>query len=121
MDLLGRQELDNLHGPLATRASPNRGFSSERRLCWRRSRQQSSAEGQQHTATPIRQQPEVPDTREAPWQNVFEKAPQELLVSQRHRSLLTVMCVVFPAESHVGVCEINEAMIGDCDTVSVAG
>src|SRR5215471_10262729 len=47
MDLLGRQELENPQGPFATGTVPDRwSCGVVGHVCWRRSRQQSSAEAQ---------------------------------------------------------------------------
>src|SRR5215471_15612050 len=64
LESAGRQELENPHGPLTTGTAPDRRFSCVRHVRWRRSRQQSSTEGQEHTTTPIREKAEVTDARE---------------------------------------------------------
>jgi hypothetical protein len=120
-NLLSRQELENPHGPLATRATSHCRFSGVGRPCWRRSRQQSSAEWQKPTAPPIRHEAEVLDAREASWEHVFEKAAQEDLMRECHRTPLVVMGVVFPAETCVFKClqADNPVVLGG--TAFVAG
>jgi hypothetical protein len=115
------QKFDYPHYALATRAMPDRRFGGGGRICWWYSRQQSSAEWQQHTAASIRQKAEVANAREAQRENVFQETAEKLFLSQGHRSPLVAMCVVFPEERHVGVGEIDEPMIGDRDTMSVSG
>jgi hypothetical protein len=119
--LFGRQELENPHRPLATGATPHCRFIGVGRLCWRRSRQQSSAEWQKETAPPIRQEAEVSDAREASWEHVFEETMQEDLMLECHRTPLVVMGVVFPAEGHLSIGNVNQPMVGDCDTMRVPG
>ena len=121
MDLFRRQELENPHGPLATRTAPDRRFNCLRHVCWRRSRQQSSAQGEEHTASPIRQEAEVPNARKASREDMFQKTPEELFVRQRHRSTLAAVGVVFPEERHVGVREIDEPVMGDRHAMCVPG
>jgi hypothetical protein len=111
VDLFGRQELENPHGPFATGTAPNRRFSCVRHVRWRHNLQQSAAEGQKLTAAPIRQQAEVADARESPWEDMLQEAAQEGLVSQCHHSLLVVMSVVLPAEGDLGVSEIDESAV----------
>ena len=81
----------------------------------------ASAEWQEYAAPSIRQEAEVSDAREASWEHVFEKAAQEDLMGECHRSALVVMSVVLPAECHVDVSKIHESVVGDCDAVSVSG
>ena len=100
---------------------PDRRFDGGWRICWRRGRQQSSAERQQHTAASIGQKAEVANAREAPRENVFQETAEELFVSQGHRSPLAATGIVFPEERHVGVGEVDEPMIRDRDTMSVSG
>ena len=71
--------------------------------------------------TPRRQEAEVADARESPWKNMFQETAQENLVSHCDRSLLVAMSVVLPAERDVGVSEIDEPMVGDCDPMRVPG
>ncbi len=68
-DLFRRQELENPHGRLATRTAPDRRLSRVRHVRWRRSRQQSSAEGEALAAPPVRQEAEIADARESPWED----------------------------------------------------
>src|SRR5215471_19554241 len=53
-------------------------------------------------------------------QSVKEKTTDELLGGKRHGFLLTLMSVVFPLESHLAICDIQQAMVRDRDTVGVA-
>jgi hypothetical protein len=121
-DLFRRQELENPHWPLATRTVPGRHFDSVvGQVCWRRSRQQSSADGQALTAPPIGEKAEVPDAREASREHMFEEAAQEDLVSEHHPTLLVVMSVVLPTERDMGVSEIDEPVVGNGNPMRVAG
>jgi hypothetical protein len=70
---------------------PDCRFGNLGHVCWRCSSQQSSAEGQQRTASSIGQKAEVSDTGEP---SMFEEPVQEDLVRQGHHSLLVVMSVV---------------------------
>jgi hypothetical protein len=81
IDLLGCQKLDNPHYTLATRAVPNRRFRGVWYVRWRGSRQQCSAQWQKHTAAAIRQKTEVPNARQAPREDMFQKTAEEFLVS----------------------------------------
>ena len=59
---------------------PDRRLSDVWQVCWWRSRQQGSAKRQKHTAASIRQKAEVPNAREAPREDMFQKAAEEFLV-----------------------------------------
>jgi hypothetical protein len=52
---------------------------------------------------------------------MLQETVQEDLVSQCHRSLFVVMSVVLPAERDMGVSEIDEPVIGDCDPMCTSG
>ena len=77
VDLFRRQELENPHGPLATSAAPDRQFSCVRHVRWRRSRQQSSAEREEHPASPMGQKAEVADARESPREDMLQESAQK--------------------------------------------
>lgn len=52
---------------------------------------------------------------------MLEKAAQELLARKSHDSCLAGMRVVLPAETHGGVSDGEQAMIGDGNAMGVAG
>lgn len=85
------------------------------------SRQQRPAERQKFTAPPIRQESEVTNARESLGQNVFEKAAQELRMSQRHRAPLIVVRIVLPAEGDVSIGDVHDAVVGNRYPVGIAG
>src|SRR5215472_749477 len=51
---------------------------------------------------------------------MFEEPAQKELVRQSHHSLLAVTSVVLPAESDVGVGDVDKPMVGDRDPMRVA-
>lgn len=120
IELLGRQEFEDPHWPLATRAPSHCRFCEVRR-CWRRSRQQSATKWEELTAPPVGEKAKVPDARETPREHMCEKAAQKRLVSQRHHPPFAAMRVVFPAERDVGIGEIEEAVVRDRDPMCVSG
>ncbi len=61
------------------------------------------------------------NTNKAARQGVQEKTAQELLRRESHQFLFTVMRIVFPAERHVAIGYTRDAVVGDSDTVGVAG
>jgi hypothetical protein len=48
---------------------------------------------------------------EPSWQDVLEKAPQELVMAQRHDTELAVVGIVLPAKRHLRISDIDQAVI----------
>jgi hypothetical protein len=63
----------------------------------------------------------VADADQALGQNVDEEASQELIRGDVHDLLLTTGCIILPAEGDPILLEGHETMVGDGDTVGVAG
>jgi hypothetical protein len=63
----------------------------------------------------------VADTHESPGQDVDEKSPQKLISRDGHDLLLTAVGVVLPAKRDSSFAKSDEPMVGDGDTVGVAG
>ena len=84
-------------------------------------REQRTAERKQRSAAPVSKQPEIADSGEPAGKHMLEEAPQKLLMRERHRSALAVMCVVFPPERDLGIVHVDDPMVRDCDAVSVTG
>lgn len=122
MKLIGTQPLDSPHGTLTVRTETE--YRRFRRPCWKRhgsNGQQFTTQRKELSAPAIGKQTEVPDAREPARQDVLEKASQELLMCQRHDTGLAVVGVVFPAERHVRIGDIDQAMVRDRNAVCVAG
>src|ERR1700677_3639873 len=62
----------------------------------------------------------VADTVEAVGQYVEQKAANELIGRQGHSFLLVVIAIVLVAELHLTIFNIQQAVVGDGDAVSVA-
>src|SRR5262249_3159701 len=103
----------------ATRTMPDRRFRVVGRIGWRRSCQQSSAEGKQRAAPAIGQNAEIANARKTPRKNMFQEAAQKLVMSQRHLPPFAAMGIVFPEERPLAVGDINQPMIGDRHTMRV--
>ena len=52
---------------------------------------------------------------------MLEEAPQELLVRKRHGAALAVVRIIFPAEAHLSIGDLDQSMIRDGDAMRVAG
>src|SRR4051812_23017073 len=50
-----------------------------------------------------------------------KEAAQKLLCCDRHQLLFAAVSVILPAERHEAIGEVNDSMIGDSDTMGVAG
>ena len=57
----------------------------------------------------------------SPGEDMLQEAAQELFARQAHGTLAAVMRVILPSKGHVGVGDGEDAVVGDCDTVSIAG
>ena len=62
----------------------------------------------------------VADSVEAVGQHVEQKAPNELICRQGHGFLLVVIAIVLVAELHLTIFDIEQAVVGDGDAMSVA-
>ena len=59
--------------------------------------------------------------RTKPLGNTEQKAPQELVCTDGHRSGVITPRVVLPPECHLAILESNEPVIGDCNTMRISG
>ena len=50
-----------------------------------------------------------------------QEPPQKLLDGHGHQAFLVLVGIVFPAESDLAIGEVNYPVVGDGDTMSVAG
>lgn len=60
------------------------------------------------------------DTVEAVGQAVQKEAADELVRAERHQAGRVAMTIIAPAEGHAGLIDVDQAAIGDSDTVGVA-
>jgi hypothetical protein len=72
------------------------------------------------TAT-VGQEAEGADANKAAGQHMQQEATQELFRFDRHHSLVISMGIISPAEGDLVVGEGDQAMVGDGDTMSIAG
>jgi hypothetical protein len=77
--------------------------------------------GQEFCAMAIAQESEGTDADKAAGQNVQQETSQELLRGERHHPLLITGCIVLPAEGNLVLLEGHQTMVGDGDTMGVAG
>ena len=92
------------------------------RRCWRwSSRQQAAAQGQEVAAFSSRQKAEETDTHETARHCVCQDTAQELVDIERHQLLLVAVCVILPVKGHLSIGQANQSMIGDGNTMGVAG
>src|SRR5665213_984888 len=78
------------------------------------------AERQQRGALPVGEEAEVADAYEAAWQQVEQKAAQELVDRQSHEPLLVGVRGISPAEGDVALLKGDQSAVGDGDAVGVA-
>lgn len=118
----GTEPLDNPHGSLTMGAERDRG---RRRLDHRRKSrwngQQAAAKRKECSAPAVSKQAEVTDAWKSTRQNVLEEASEELLMSECHDAALAVVRIVFPAEGHLRIRYLDQAMVRDRDAVRIAG
>jgi hypothetical protein len=69
---------------------------------------------------PVGEEAEVADTHEAAWQQVEQKAAQELIDRQGQEPLLVGVRGVSPAEGDVALLNGDQSTVGDSYTVGVA-
>src|SRR5215472_16905290 len=74
-------------------------------------------------AAGARQQPVVADAMKPLWQNVEQKAPDELVGAERYCAVprLPAAAVILVAEGHAALVESNEPTVRDGDAMGVAG
>jgi hypothetical protein len=83
--------------------------------------EQALTEGQESGAPAVGQETERADADKAAGQDVEQEAAQELLRTERHRSLLITVGIIVPTESNLVMLESHEAMVGDGYAMGVAG
>ena len=62
----------------------------------------------------------ISDPLEAAGQDMDEEAADELVSTQCHRFLFGVATIILPLEANLAVLDIEDAIVGDVDTVCVA-
>ena len=90
-------------------------------LRWRLLSEQRAAEEKRRASPPVGHPAEVADAGKAFWQNMLQEPAQELLVGKSHGAALTLMGVVFPAKSDVWSSTDKQTVVGDGDSMGVAG
>ena len=70
-------------------------------------------------AIAIGEEAEVANALESIGQHVKEEAADEFVSIERHRLVLAVMAIIFPAKRDLAVIDIEQAIVGDGDTVRV--
>ncbi len=83
--------------------------------------QQTLTEGQQCSSSAIGQETEGTDANKAAWQYVQQKTSQELLRGERHLPFLIPVRIILPAEGNLVMLESHKPVVGDGDTMGVAG
>jgi len=76
---------------------------------------------QERGAAPVSQEAEGADADKAAGQHMEQETAQELWGLDRHHSLAISVSIISPAEGHLVVGEGDQAMVGDGDTMSIAG
>ena len=87
-------------------------------LRWWRA-EEDSAPRQRHAPRAIREQAEVANAHEAARHDVEQKASQEIIDVERHDLHAVVVGVVLPTKLNAAVAVIDEAIIGQRDTVHI--
>ena len=82
--------------------------------------EQLPAQRQRFGAFAVDEKAEAADTHESFRQDMLQEAPQELIGAERHHAPLAAVGVIFPAEAHLVVREVDDAVIGDGDAMGVA-
>jgi hypothetical protein len=72
-------------------------------------------------AVAIGEEAEVTDAHEAARQNVQQEPSQELVSGQGHLALLVAVGIILPAERNVAIGKREQTVIGDRDTMGIAG
>src|SRR5215831_20178989 len=91
-------------------------------LCaWRRRRvEKAAAERELGGAMAVGEEAIVADAMEAVRQRVQQEPADELVCREGHDLRAAVVAIIPPAESHVLVCDADQAGVGDRNTMSVA-
>ena len=118
----GGELFDDLHRSAALRTPPC-GEIDRRRfpIGFSIPAEPVSTERQEVSAFPCREEAEETDTDEAPGQSVNKEPPEELISGKRHRARGVVALPVAPGEGDLAVGEIHEPVVGDRNTMRVAG
>ncbi len=82
--------------------------------------QQLAAESELMLTKTVAEKPVVTNTLESIWKNVHEKPPDELFSREGHRFVVLFVAIILPAETHNTIFDINQSVVGDGDTVSIA-
>ena len=75
--------------------------------------QQLPAKRQQGLAAAVSQEAEETDAHEAMREHMQKKAAQKLLCGHRHQLLFAAAGIILPAERHLAIGKVDEAMIRD--------
>jgi hypothetical protein len=119
--LLWSEPFDERHESAATGAEPGTrrlGFRFYGILRWRGC-EKLPADGQQDAAAPVSEEAAKSDTYKTARQSVEQEPPKELLGGYGHQPLF--VRIVFPAERDFAVGKVHNPVIGNGDSVSVAG
>ena len=84
-----------------------------------RALEQTEAERQQGGTLAVGEEAEVTDADQAAWQQVQQKAAQELVDGKAHDSLPVAVRGVSPAEADLAVGEGDEPAVGDAGAMGV--
>src|ERR1700736_4138476 len=84
-----------------------------------RAAEQLHAQRQQRSTVAVGQEAEVADAHEARWQQMEQKASQELIYAQSHEALLVAMRGIAPAEGDVAIGESYQPGVRDGDAMRV--
>ena len=118
------QLLEHRHLAAAARAFPGERGRGTIGSCDRHerrgSRQQLKTKGQKGPAPPAGEKTIVANTHEAVGEDMQEEAAQELRDRKFEFALLVAVSGVPPAEGDLVLLEIDDAMVGNGDTVGVA-
>jgi hypothetical protein len=115
---------DACHGAATTRTEPGAGSFSVR-LCGALRRrdgcEELPAQGQQISAAAVCEEAAETDPHKAARKRVEQEPPQKLFGCDGHQPLFVLVCIILPAESDFAVGKVHNPVIGDGDTVCVAG
>ncbi len=83
--------------------------------------QEGPTERKQVPSSSVRQPAEIANAGQALRQSVLQESEQKLLAGKSHRLLLMVISIILPSESHVGLVNRDDPMVGDGNPMSIAG
>ena len=117
--LAERAEVDGFAGELVKQSLPvgRRGGQQE---CSGSDMQQLAAAGEFVFAVAVGEKAEVADANEAGGQDVEQEAAEEFDGVESESFFGATVAVVFPAEADTPLFDLQQAMIGDSDAMSVA-